>query len=103
MRAGAIDGLSIGYECHDWEMQQSQAEPHPPGPYGCPANGPGVRVLKTINLWEVSVVTFPMNADARIDAVRATGAVPSSAYAAEIATLLGAVISRGRLLRETCP
>lgn len=53
VEAGAIDGLSIGYQVHDAEKKN------------------GVRVLKEIELWEVSLVTFPMQETARIDAVKA--------------------------------
>jgi uncharacterized protein len=52
-RMGAIDGLSIGFMTkeEDWD-------------------GP-TRIIKRADLWEVSLVTFPMNQDARIDAVKA--------------------------------
>jgi len=49
--AGAIDGLSIGYRTIE---AQRDAE--------------GRRVLKRIDLWEVSLVTFPMLPEARIGA-----------------------------------
>lgn len=50
---GAIDGLSIGFRVmeDDWD-------------------GP-TRIIKNAELWEVSVVTFPMNTEARIDAAKA--------------------------------
>lgn len=50
-RAGAIDGLSIGYRT------QRAAK-----------NDAGQRVLQTLDLWEVSLVTFPMLPTARIAA-----------------------------------
>jgi len=50
---GAIDGLSIGYRTTDDEITG------------------GSRVIKAAELWEVSVVTFPMNTEARVDAVKA--------------------------------
>lgn len=50
MRRGAVGGLSIGY---------STVSSKPDG---------NVRVLEKLDLWEVSPVTFPMNARARIDA-----------------------------------
>jgi len=49
MQAGAIDGLSIGY-------RTVRAEPNPET---------GGRVLAEIDLWEVSLVTFPMLPAAR--------------------------------------
>jgi HK97 family phage prohead protease len=68
LKKRAIDGLSIGYECKVWEMEQEGGESYPSGPYPC--YSPGLRRLKEIDLWEVSVVTFPMNTDARIDRVK---------------------------------
>lgn len=49
MRAGAIDGLSIGY-------RTIRAEPN---------RETGGRILTEIDLWEVSLVTFPMLPAAR--------------------------------------
>lgn len=54
MRAGAVTGLSIGY----WVRQSSYDEKT------------GVRTLLEVDLIEVSLVTFPANDDARIDAVK---------------------------------
>jgi HK97 family phage prohead protease len=71
MRRGGVDGLSIGYECKLWEMDAIEDGAHGGsefGPMGYPSQG--VRRLKEIDLWEVSVVTFPMNQDARIDTVK---------------------------------
>ena len=51
IEAGAIDGLSIGYRT------QRAAK-----------NDAGQRVLQTLDLWEVSLVTFPMLPTARIAA-----------------------------------
>lgn len=53
IRAGAVSGLSIGYRTVRAERIDD------------------VRHLMEIEMWEVSVVTFPMNTDARIDAVKA--------------------------------
>lgn len=52
--AGAIDGLSIGYRT----LQASR-------------DAKGNRVLETLEIWEVSVVTFPMLQSARVDATKA--------------------------------
>ncbi|NBW12564.1 MAG: HK97 family phage prohead protease [Caulobacteraceae bacterium] len=52
-KAGALDGLSIGYQTKTAQDRN------------------GVRVITEADLWEVSVVTFPMNELARIDAVKA--------------------------------
>ena len=51
IEAGAIDGLSIGYRT----VRAGKTES-------------GTRLLSEIDLWEVSLVTFPMLADARIGA-----------------------------------
>jgi HK97 family phage prohead protease len=67
----AIDGLSIGYDCQEWEIEEGEAAPPPAGgPMGAYWCGPQVRRLKKINLWEVSVVTFPMNTEARVSTVK---------------------------------
>ncbi len=62
--AGAIDGLSIGY-------RTIRA-----------AGGTGKRVLTEVELWEVSLVTFPMLSEARI---AAKGDAPGADLAREIA------------------
>ena len=54
MRAGAIDGLSIGYH-----VVKAQAD-----------KKTGLRRLMEVDLWEISVVTFPMLPGARISAVK---------------------------------
>jgi len=50
---GVLDGLSIGYRTKDYEMEKG-----------------GVRRLKSIELLETSLVTFPMNTSARITDVK---------------------------------
>ncbi len=61
LTAGAIDGLSIGYRTLRAEK-----------------DGKGQRLLSELELWEVSLVTFPMLPDAR---VAAKGDVPADALA----------------------
>jgi HK97 family phage prohead protease len=51
LAAGAIDGLSIGYRTLRAER-----------------DGKGQRLLAEVELWEVSLVTFPMLPDARVAA-----------------------------------
>jgi HK97 family phage prohead protease len=51
LTAGAIDGLSIGYRTLKAER-----------------DGKGRRLLQELELWEVSLVTFPMLAQARVTA-----------------------------------
>ncbi len=55
MREGAVDGLSIGFRT---------VRARPDGPGGC-------RRLSEIDLWEISVVTFPLLPQARVFAVKA--------------------------------
>lgn len=54
MKAGALDGMSIGYGVKRREYDEET----------------GVRHLKELSLFEVSIVTFPMNESARVDAVK---------------------------------
>jgi HK97 family phage prohead protease len=54
MRDGAIDGLSIGFR-----PEKARNEPRT-----------GLRRLERVDLWEVSIVTFPMLPQARISAVK---------------------------------
>lgn len=55
MREGAIDGLSIGFR-----TERARTDP-----------ASGQRRLLKIDLWEVSLVTFPMLPGARVSAVKA--------------------------------
>ena len=50
MRAKSLSGLSIGYALNDYDYDE----------------GKDAFILKEIDLWEVSVVTFPANDEARI-------------------------------------
>ncbi|GGK29867.1 HK97 family phage prohead protease [Salinarimonas ramus] len=61
MREGAIDGLSIGYR-----VTKAGAE-----------RASGRRLLHEVDLWEISIVTFPMLPAARVAAVK--GVPPSLA------------------------
>ena len=55
MKMGALSGMSIGYRVRDDSYDRVT----------------GVRSLKKVDLVELSLVTFPMNEQARIDAVKA--------------------------------
>jgi HK97 family phage prohead protease len=57
LKSGAIDGLSIGYSVTDYDYEGET----------------GVRLLKDVDLWEVSLVTFPANEHASITALKASG------------------------------
>lgn len=65
--AGAIDGLSIGYRTIRAQK-----------------NDKGQRLLSELELWEVSLVTFPMLSDARVGA---KGATPEDATWRELAAV----------------
>ena len=54
MRAKSLSGLSIGYVLNDYDYDSEK----------------GAFILRDIDLWEVSVVTFPANDEARIDNVK---------------------------------
>lgn len=68
--AGAIDGLSIGYRTVTAEKDAK-----------------GQRLLREVELWEVSLVTFPMLPEAR---VAAKGETPVSSALREMAALFEA-------------
>jgi HK97 family phage prohead protease len=55
MREGAVDGLSIGFR-----SERARTEPRT-----------GLRRLERVDLWEISLVTFPMLPQARVSAVKA--------------------------------
>jgi len=56
MKAGALDGLSIGF--HTVKAARDART--------------GIRQLVEIDLWEISIVTFPMQPGARVTTVKAT-------------------------------
>ena len=55
VRAGALDGLSIGFKAVKARRDSAS----------------GVRRLEKVDLWEISVVTFPMLPGARVESVKA--------------------------------
>ncbi|WP_263079234.1 HK97 family phage prohead protease [Endozoicomonas sp. Mp262] len=54
MKAGSLSGLSIGYSNVDFEWDKAKS----------------AYLLKSVDLWEVSLVTFPANDEARISNVK---------------------------------
>ena len=62
MRGGALDGLSIGFRA-----VRAKSDPRS-----------GVRRILEADLWEISVVTFPMLPDARIDMVKGRRRLPTT-------------------------
>lgn len=65
MREGAVDGLSIGFKA-----ERTRTEPRT-----------GLRRLQRVDLWEISLVTFPMLPQARVSAVKALPCAPSALHA----------------------
>jgi hypothetical protein len=81
MRSGAVDGLSIGFRT---ERARKDA-------------ATGVRRIDRLDLWEISIVTFPMLPGARVASVkRAPGLPPSPSGRAD--TRLVAALRRGERL-----
>ncbi len=60
MKAGTIDAMSIGYDVLPGGAEFTEA---------------GIRRLKALKLWEVSVLPFGMNDQARIDLVKTAGQI----------------------------
>jgi HK97 family phage prohead protease len=56
MKSGTLDGLSIGYRVKEFVLGTKPTEPR--------------RTIKSLDLVEVSIVTFPMNDKARVSAVK---------------------------------
>jgi HK97 family phage prohead protease len=56
LKMGAVSGLSIGFELMAWEKDEKEKN---------------VLILTKVKLWEVSLVTFPANDEARVAEVKA--------------------------------
>lgn len=85
MKAGALNGLSIGYATivEEWDHEN------------------GVRILKELDLWEVSIVTFPMCEPARVSSVKKEGRrQPAQAKRDAFAPLARGLKLRGAALRR---
>jgi HK97 family phage prohead protease len=76
MRAGALDGLSIGFRAVRGRRDART----------------GVRRLTKVDLWEISVVTFPLLPEARVAHVKSHDHVRLSA----------SIAAATRLLRQSC-
>ena len=68
MRAGILDGLSIGFR-----TVKARTEPRT-----------GIRRVSEVDLWEISVVTFPMLPGARVTDLSARGVADPAALARRI-------------------
>lgn len=62
LRGGALDGLSIGFRATRARKDHAT----------------GVRHILEADLWEISIVTFPMLPQARIDTVKGRGRLPTT-------------------------
>lgn len=58
LKMGAINGLSIGFVSRQWQYDKDT----------------DIRTLLEVDLWEVSLVTFPANTSARVTSVKAADA-----------------------------
>lgn len=68
LKLGALNGLSIGFVSKEWTYDRETE----------------IRTLTGIDLWEVSLVTFPANSKARVTNVKSIEAVESMRDAEEI-------------------
>ena len=75
LRTRAVDGLSIGFKTERSRRDQKS----------------GLRRLEKLDLWEISVVTFPMLPDARVSAVKQFGTPFRPAWRDEHRALIGAI------------
>ena len=68
MREGALDGLSIGFKTQLAATDRTT----------------GIRRLQKLDLWEISIVTFPMLPQARVSAVKRATLPPQTSLAKTI-------------------
>ncbi|MEL6919587.1 MAG: HK97 family phage prohead protease [Pseudomonadota bacterium] len=61
LRSGSLDGLSIGFKTLEAHADRTS----------------GVRTITKADLWEISVVTFPMLPQARVNDVKSSSGLPS--------------------------
>lgn len=84
MKAGVLDGLSIGFRTISGRRDPKS----------------GIRRLKAIDLWEISVVTFPMQPDARVARIETAAARPPASSRPTTEADLAATIRRAARLFE---
>ena len=82
MKSGAVDGLSIGFKTVRSRRDAKN----------------GGRTLEKIDLWEVSIVTFPMLPQARVSTVKRAGELTRSAPSDEAGRALAHAICRATTL-----
>ena len=78
LRVGAVDGLSIGFR-----TVRARRDP-----------AHGVRLLEQIDLWEISIVTFPLHPAARVSAIKSRAPTASGSEALSTLRSLTAHIRR---------
>ncbi|WP_321397364.1 HK97 family phage prohead protease [Emcibacter sp.] len=83
VKSGALDGLSIGF--HTVKSAR---------------HADGHRILQQVDLWEVSLVTFPMNDKARILSLKGETLPPDTGQFAEQAHLLSAMHHLSKLMTQ---
>ncbi|MEM7429479.1 MAG: HK97 family phage prohead protease [Pseudomonadota bacterium] len=87
--AGAVDGLSIGFKTRRARQDRRS----------------GLRQLIEVDLWEISIVTFPMLPEARVHALKtcvppaSCPVIPSGSASAGGSELTGRMASAARILR----
>ena len=79
LRAGAIDGLSIGFRTVRGRIDPKTR----------------VRSLMAVDLWEISIVTFPLLAGARVHAVKQASSPPHASHARTRAERVWVARTRG--------
>lgn len=77
LKAGALDGLSIGYRTVKAEKEAG-----------------GGRSLQEIDLWEVSLVTFPMLPEARVEAQPSEEDAALARALADVFSTAGSMLTR---------
>ncbi|MDX1063121.1 HK97 family phage prohead protease [Sinorhizobium medicae] len=78
MKAGALDGLSIGFRTVKDRMDRTK----------------GARILEEIDLWEISVVTFPSNPQSTVTAVKTSASDMSFRELVEVINGARAIIRK---------
>jgi uncharacterized protein len=78
MTSGAVDGLSIGFKTERAQQNKNT----------------GVRHLHQLDLWEISVVTFPMLPGARISSVKRMAPKPNQTDTRDVELVLATAIKR---------
>jgi HK97 family phage prohead protease len=87
LKSGAIDGLSIGFRTTKGRVDPKTR----------------VRALHAVDLWEISIVTFPLLAGARVHAVKQASSPPRTSIARRRAETDWAKVSGAPSNREAAP